>query len=323
MPSAATGRAAAPTAISIAASATRASPELVREGELGPARDGLAFGRLQPFPGDRLGALVGDEVAPASLLLGADRLRVLAELRPHRHRLFDRRALADLGEPAFDIRELVDVDLAARPARCPRIADHVGDRVLAGGKIPLVEQTEVHDPVDAMGLIVEAAQRIGEVAVASGLLGAPEMALLAELWALIGQLPADPLGNIVSAAHVLRIEASGLLGEIHHDRPGLEDRDRRAAAQRLGIDYCRHPAVWRDPQKMRGELIAATDIDRLDRVGHPELFEQYDGLLAISCGPKIQVDHGIFSCFQDWSMWIVTTAGTDCPPCCRRARRSA
>jgi hypothetical protein len=34
-------------------------------------------------------------------------------------------------------------------------------RVLAGGKITLVEQAEIHDAVDAMRLIVEAAQRVG------------------------------------------------------------------------------------------------------------------------------------------------------------------
>jgi hypothetical protein len=71
---------------------------------------------------------------------------------------FDRRALADLREPALDVRELVDVDLAARPARRPGIADHVGNRILAGGEIALVEETEVHHAVDAVGLIVEAAQ---------------------------------------------------------------------------------------------------------------------------------------------------------------------
>jgi len=59
---------------------------------------------------------------------------------------------------------------------------------------------------------------VGKIAVVSALGGASEMALLAELGTLIGQLPADPLGNLVFAARVLRPEPSGFLGEIHHDR---------------------------------------------------------------------------------------------------------
>ena len=58
-------------------------------------------------------------------------------------------------------------------------------------------------------------------AVVSALGGASEMALLAQLGTLIGQLPADPLSDIVFAARVLRIELSSLFGEIHHDRPGF------------------------------------------------------------------------------------------------------
>src|ERR1700751_1885863 len=234
---------------------------LLSRGQLGDER--LALRRLQPFPGNRLGALIADELAAAGLFFGADRLWVLAELRSHRYCLLDRRALADLCEPAFDIGELVDVDLAARPARRPGIADHVGDRILAGSEIALVEEAEVHDPVDAVGLVVKAAQGVGEIAMASGLFGAPKMTLLAEFRPLIGQLPADPLRDIVSAAHVLRIKASGLFGEIHHDRPGFEDRDRRAAAERLGVNDRRHPSIRRNPQKMRGQLITAADIDRL------------------------------------------------------------
>ena len=99
-----------------------------------------------------------------------------------------------------------------------RIADHIGNRVLAGSEIALVEQTEVHYSEDAMRFIVEAAKGVGKIAVVSALGGASEMALLAELRTLIGQLPADPLSDIVFVARVLRVELSGLLGEIHHDR---------------------------------------------------------------------------------------------------------
>ncbi len=102
------------------------------------------------------------------------------------------------------------------------------------------------------------------------------MALLAELGALIGQLPADPLGNIVFPARVRRAEPSRLLGEVGHDRPGFKDRNRGAAAHRLIVDDRRHPAVRRNLQKFGRELVAATDIDRLDRIGEPQFLEQND-----------------------------------------------
>jgi hypothetical protein len=65
-----------------------------------------------------------------------------------------------------------------------------------------------------MRFIVKATQGVGEIAVVSALGGASEMALLAELRTLIGQLPADPLSDIKFAARVLRVEPSGLLGKI-------------------------------------------------------------------------------------------------------------
>jgi hypothetical protein len=46
-----------------------------------------------------------------------------------------------------------------------------------------------------------------------------------------------------------------------------------------------------DLQKLGRELIAAADVDRLDRVGNPELLEQDDDLLAVSGGPEIELDH--------------------------------
>src|SRR5207302_752457 len=138
----------------------------------------------------------------------------------------------------------------------------VGDRVFAGGKILLVEEAQVHDPVDAVRLIVEAADSVGKIAVVPRLEGTPKMALLAELRALIGQLPADPLGNIVFFARFRWAKPSCLLGEIRHDGPRLEDGNWGAAAHRLVIDDRRHPAVWRNLQKVGGELITAADIDR-------------------------------------------------------------
>src|SRR5690242_19546922 len=65
----------------------------------------------------------------------------------------------------------------------------------------------------------------------------------------------------------------GLLGEVGHGGAGFEGRQRRAAAHRLVIDDCGHPAIRRNLQTCRRELIAATDIDRLDAVRQPQLFK--------------------------------------------------
>ena len=87
-----------------------------------------------------------------------------------------------------------------------------GNRVLAGGEVALVEQTQVHHAEDAMRFIVEAAQDVAEIAVVSALGGASEMALLAQLGTLIGQLPADPLSDIVFARDRVRsLPGSGAL----------------------------------------------------------------------------------------------------------------
>src|SRR5437764_3589849 len=138
-----------------------------------------------PLRGNRLRPLVRHKFSAAGLLLGADRSRILPELRPHRHRFLDGRPFADFFQPALYIRELVDLDLPGCPARCPGVADHVGNRVGADGEITFIEQTEVHDAVDAMCFIVKAAKGVGEIAVVSALGGASEMALLAELGPLI------------------------------------------------------------------------------------------------------------------------------------------
>src|SRR5438034_11671119 len=65
---------------------------------------------------------------------------------------------------------------------------------------------------------------------------------------------------------------------------------------------------------MRGELITAADVDRLDRVGESEFLEQNNDLLTVSGRPKIQVDHETLSCFLGPEVWFVAIAGRDCPP---------
>src|SRR6266446_1344039 len=117
------------------------------------------------------------------------------------------------------------------------------------------------------------------------------MALLAELGALIAQLPADPLGDVIFFARFRWSKPSCLLSKVRHDGPRLEDGNRGAAAHRLVIDDRRHPAVWRNLQKVGGELVTAADVDRFDGVRKPAFLQQNDDLLAVSGGPEIKVDH--------------------------------
>ena len=123
---------------------------------------------------------------------------------------------------------------------------------LTGGEIALVEQAEIHDAEDAMRLVVEAAKGVGQVAILATRERAPEMPLLAQLRALVGHLPVDPLEDVVFSAWIGRAEFAGLLGEVGHDRAGLEDRDRLAAAHRFVIDDRRHAAVRGNLQELRG-----------------------------------------------------------------------
>src|ERR1700693_2471412 len=98
------------------------------------------------------------------LLVRADRRGILAILGSALHRLLPRGPLADFIEPALYVREFFDLELTSLPRRRPRIANHVRDGVLAGREVTLLVQAEVHDPEDAMHLVVEAQQRVREVA---------------------------------------------------------------------------------------------------------------------------------------------------------------
>src|SRR5439155_21281488 len=115
---------------------------------------------------------------------------------------------------------------------------------------------------------------------------APKMALLAKLRTLLRQLPAEPIRDILFFARFRRANPSCLLSEIGHDGPRLEDGNRCAAAHRLVIDDRRHPAVWRDLQKVGGELVTTADIDRLDGVRKLAFLQKNDNLLAVSSGQK-------------------------------------
>ena len=137
-------------------------------------------------------------------------------------------------------------------------------------------------PVDLIG---EAPDRIGLVALL--IAQAPKMPTLAALGALIGHLPHQPLVDVVAPPHILGIEPAGLLGDVHHHRPGFKNADRLAPADGVMVNQGRHPVVGANLQKFVGELIATADIARNHVVGHAALFEQNGHLFAVRRGPIV------------------------------------
>jgi len=73
--------------------------------------------------------------------------------------------------------------------------------------------------------------------------------------------------------------------------PDFEDADRRTAALRRMINQHRHAVVGIDFQKVRLELIAASDIARDNLVVETELFEQNRDFLAVRRRPKVDIEH--------------------------------
>ena len=80
-------------------------------------------------------------------------------------------------------------------------------------------------------------------------------------------LPEQPLQHLDPAANVGRDELPGLFGKIEQDRPGLENRNRRAAVLWFVIDDGRDAVVRGNRQELRLELITLADVDRDDPVG--------------------------------------------------------
>ena len=89
-------------------------------------------------------------------------------------------------------------------------------------------------------------------------------------------------------------ESPGLLREIKQHGAGFEDRDRRAAAHRFGIDQGWNPVVRRDLEEFRLELLAGTDLHRNDAIGHPGFLEKHRDFVPVGSRPVVKVDHIVF-----------------------------
>ena len=108
----------------------------------------------------------------------------------------------------------------------------------------------------------------------------------------IAHLPEQPLDRVNARAHILCQEATGLLGKIEQDRPGLENCNRLAAAGRCVIEDGGNSVVGGDDQKLRLELFALADIHRHDLVRQAGLLEKHRDLVAVGRGPIVDIDHG-------------------------------
>jgi hypothetical protein len=73
------------------------------------------------------------------------------------------------------------------------------------------------------------------------------------------------LEDFEPAAQVLGQKSPGLFGEIEEDRARFKDGYRGAAVTRLVIDNCRNAIVGRDCEEFRLKLIAAIEINRMDK----------------------------------------------------------
>ena len=109
------------------------------------------------------------------------------------------------------------------------------------------------------------------------------------------------------AAHVLRHEAAGLLGEVDEDGAGLEHRDGRAAVRRCIVDDRRHAVVGADRQELGLELVALGDVDGEDPVGDARLLDEDRDLVAVGRRPVVQIDHEFAS--GEWAMWAGLVSG--------------
>src|SRR5262249_53655060 len=123
---------------------------------------------------DRDGALVVHALADRGALRIAEARRGGWQGGAAGHAALPRPARAQFVEPALEVLELVDVLALRLPVDRPRVADHVGDRVLVAGHILAAIELVVEDAVEPVGLVGKAVDRVGQIAGVRA--GAAEMA---------------------------------------------------------------------------------------------------------------------------------------------------
>ena len=183
-----------------------------------------------------------------------------------------RRALAEFFKPAFEVFEILDVLALTFPPDRPWITDHVGNGVCIPGKVGMIVQTVVQNPVQTIHLVGETTYRITLVAFL--VLQAAEMPTLPGFGTLVCHLPEYPLVHIVATTYILRIKTPRFLGDIHHHGARFENAHRFTAPWRFVVQQSRHAVVRADVQKTLFKLITTPDVAGDNLVRQLTFFQQ-------------------------------------------------
>ncbi|CEE82426.1 hypothetical protein XAC2852_820143 [Xanthomonas citri pv. citri] len=218
----------------------------------------------------------------------AERLaRIGIDLLLERVGALGRRARGDGVVPALQMGEGGVVGFEVAIDFDPRIAGHVGNAVVVAGQEGVVGQALVEHAMQATHLGVVALDRVRNLFRCIDV----EVTHLTAHRAQPAHLPEQPLQCSDPAAGIARQEAAGLLGQIQQDRAGLEHALRTAAIGRCMVDDGRHLVVGRNLQECRFELFALADVDRLEGVLQPGLFQKQRDFVPVGRGPVVQIDH--------------------------------
>src|SRR6516164_10758235 len=107
-------------------------------------------------------------------------------------------------------------------------------------------------------------------------------------------LPHQPLEHRYLPPQIGGPKLAGLYTEIHQDRTGFEDADRRTS-RAFGVDDRWDLAVRADSYEGGGELFALADVHRLHGVGQSHFFQRDADLAAVRGVPGVQFDRHKYS----------------------------
>ena len=107
----------------------------------------------------------------------------------------------------------------------------------------------------------------------------------------VTDLEHQPLQRGVAIAKVLRHQLARFGRQVDQDRARFEQRN-GAVVRAIGIDDRGNLVVRTDGQKFRRELVAGTDVDRVNPIRQRALLQHNVYLVPVRRGPGIKVDHG-------------------------------
>ena len=108
------------------------------------------------------------------------------------------------------MREVLDVLPLPLPGKHPRIAGHVGDRIIAA-QIAAVGEPLVHHAEQAIDLVAVAIDRVGNLLRRIG----AEVIVLTRHRTEAAHLPEQPFQDLVARTQILADELAGLVGEVN------------------------------------------------------------------------------------------------------------